>query len=55
MAKWECQSCGSTKEVSNGECKKCGPVQTKPVDTDALKEAGVNVSPTGPQEENLDE
>lgn len=44
MAKWKCLNCGETKGVTNGECKKCGPVQTDPQDKEAYKEAGVKYS-----------
>lgn len=32
---WRCNRCNSTKGVTNGECPKCGPTQTTPVDEDA--------------------
>lgn len=32
---WKCNRCNSTKGVTNGECPKCGPTQTTPVDEDA--------------------
>lgn len=41
MAKWRCKSCLETKKVVSGECPKCGPTQTRPLDAAAFKEAGV--------------
>ena len=32
---WKCNTCNSTKGVTNGLCPKCGPTQTTPVDEDA--------------------
>lgn len=38
---WKCLTCGATKDVKSGVCPKDGPVQTKPMDSEAMKAAGV--------------
>lgn len=40
QGQWKCNTCNSTKGVSNGVCPKCGPTQTVPVDEQAKKLGG---------------
>lgn len=46
---WGCKACGGQDGVTNGECDRCGPVQTVPIDKDAQIRAGVFVEPEEPE------
>lgn len=41
--KWQCNTCGKQEGVLSGECSKCGPTQTTPLDRDAFIIAGSKV------------